>query len=83
MITGEQETKNENVRRGLLTFQRKTGIELLLALHVHLQVPCMHSLYALLLCQTPKGVLYVMTRSLTLPYHCVIVEGHLVAHLLT
>jgi hypothetical protein len=83
MITGEQETKNENVRRGLLTFQRKTGIELLLALHVHLKVPCMHSLYALLLCQTPKGVLYVMTRSLTLPYHCVIVEGHLVAHLLT
>ena len=83
MITGEQETKNENVRRGLLTFQRKTGIELLLALQVHLKVPCMHSLYALLLCQTPKGVLYVMTRSLTLPYHCVIVEGHLVAHLLT
>jgi len=83
MITGEQETKNENVRRGLLTFQRKTGIELLLALHVHLKVPCMHSLYALLLCQTPEGVLYVMTGSLTLPYHCVIVEGHLVAHLLT
>ena len=83
MITGEQETKNENVRRGLLTFQRKTGIELLLALHVHLKVPCMHSLYALLLCQTPEGILYVMTRSLTLPYHCVIVEGHLVAHLLT
>jgi len=83
MITGEQETKNENVRRGLLTFQRKTGIELLLALHVHLKVPCMHSLYALLLCQTPEGVLYLMTRSLTLPYHCVIVEGHLVAHLLT
>jgi len=83
MITGEQETKNENVRCGSLTFQRKTGIELLLALHVHLKVPCMHSLYALLLCQTPKGVLYLMTRSLTLPYHCVIVEGHLVAHLLT
>ena len=56
---------------------------MLLALHMHLKVPCMHSLYALLLCQTPEGVLYLMTRSLTLPYHYVIVEGHLVAHLLT
>jgi len=83
MITGEQETKNENVRRGLLTFQRKTGIELLLALHVHLKVPCMHSLDSLFLCQASKGILYLITGSLTLPYHCVIVEGHLVAHLLT
>jgi hypothetical protein len=83
MITRERVAKKEHVWRGLLTFQGETGIELLLALHVHLKVPCMHSLYALLLCQTPEGVLYLMTRSLTLPYHCVIVEGHLVAHLLT
>ena len=73
----------EHVRRGLLTFQGETGIELLLALHVHLKVPCMHSLDALLLCQAPESVRYLMSGSLTLPYDCVIVEGHLVAHLLT
>ena len=67
----------------LLTFQGETGIELLLALHVHLKVPCMHSLDSLFLCQASKGILYLITGSLTLPYHCVIVEGHLVAHLLT
>ena len=83
MITGERVSKKEHVWRGLLTFQRKTGIELLLALHVHLKVPCMHSLDSLFLCQASKGTRYLMTRSLTLPYHCVIVEGHLVAHLLT
>jgi hypothetical protein len=35
MITGERVSKKEHVWRGLLTFQRETGIELLLALHVH------------------------------------------------
>jgi hypothetical protein len=83
MITGERVAKKEHVWRGLLTFQGETGIELLLALHVHLKVPCMHSLDSLFLCQASKGILYLMTGSLTLPYHCVIVEGHLVAHLLT
>jgi hypothetical protein len=67
----------------LLTFQGETGIELLLALHVHLKVPCMHSLDSLLLCKTPEGIRYLMTRSLTLAYDCMIIEGHLVAHLLT
>ena len=83
MITVDRVGKKEHVWRGLLTFQGETGIELLLALHVHLKVPCMHSLDSLFLCQASKGILYLMTGSLTLPYHCVIVEGHLVAHLLT
>ena len=83
MITSERVAKKEHVWRGLLTFQGETGIELLLALHVHLKVPCMHSFDSLFLCQTPEGILYLMSGSLTLPYHCVIVEGHLVAHLLT
>ena len=83
MITGERVAKKEHVWRGLLTFQGETGIELLLALHVHLKVPCMHSLDSLLLCETPEGIRYLMTRSLTLAYDCMIIEGHLVAHLLT
>ena len=83
MITRERVAKKEHVWRGLLTFQGETGIELLLALHVHLKVPCMHSLDSLFLCQDSKGIRYLMSGSLTLPYHCVIVEGHLVAHLLT
>ena len=83
MITRERVAKKEHVWRGLLTFQGETGIELLLALHVHLKVPCMHSLDSLLLCETPEGIRYLMTRSLTLAYDCMIIEGHLVAHLLT
>ena len=83
MITRQRVAKKEHVWRGLLTFQGETGIELLLALHVHLKVPCMHSLDSLLLCQTPEGIRYLMTRSLTLAYDCMIIEGHLVAHLLT
>ena len=68
--------------RGLLTFQGETGIELLLALHVHLKVPRMHSLDALLLCETPEGARDLLVDCLSLAYHHVIVEGHLVAHLL-
>ena len=83
MISGERAAMKEHVWRGLLTFQGETGIELLLALHVHLKVPCMHSLDSLFLCQASKGIRYLMSGSLTLPYHCVIVEGHLVAHILT
>ena len=82
MITGEQETKNENVRCGSLTFQRKTGIELLLALHVHLKVPRMHSLDALILCETSERARDLLVDCLSLAYHHVIVQGHLVAHLL-
>ena len=83
MIICEGVSKKEHVWSGLLTFQGETGIELLLALHVHLKVPCMHSLDSLFLCQASKGIRYLMTRSLTLAYDCVIVEGHLVAHILT
>ena len=73
--------KTEHVRRGLLTFQGETGIELLLALHVHLKVPCMHSLDTLLLCETPEGARDLLVDCLSLAYHHVIVQGHLVAHL--
>jgi hypothetical protein len=44
---------------------------------VHLKVPSMHSLDSLLLCKTPEGIRYLMTRSLTLAYDCMIIEGHL------
>ena len=70
------------MERGLLTFQGEAGIELLLALHVHLKVPCMHSLDALLLCQAPEGARDLLVDCLTLAYHHVIIQGHLVAHLL-
>jgi hypothetical protein len=74
--------KTEHVRRGLLTFQGETGIELLLALHVHLKVPRMHSLDALLLCEAPERARDLLVDCLSLAYHHVIVQGHLVAHLL-
>ena len=82
MITGERVAKKEHVWRGLLTFQGETGIELLLALHMHLKVPRMHSLDALLLCETPERARDLLVDCLSLAYHHVIVQGHLVAHLL-
>ena len=42
----------------------------------------MHSLYALLLCETPERARDLLVDCLSLAYHHVIVQGHLVAHLL-
>ena len=82
MITVERVAKKEHVIVWVLTFQGETDIELLLALHVHLKVPRMHSLDALLLCDTPKRARDLLVDCLSLAYHHVIVQGHLVPHLL-
>ena len=73
----------EGLVSAVLTFEGEAGVELLLALHMHLEVACVHSLQSLLFCVAPEGTCCLMTSCVSLRDHHIIVQGNVATHLLT